>query len=66
MRDARIGIGISVDNNAGYGFVTNNLIAGAKDGAIRAMNHHIALGPDLAKTSSESYRNIAVFGNVAT
>lgn len=65
IRNPRIGIGISVDSQAGYGFVTNNMISGAKDGAIRAMDHHIALGPDLAKSSAESYRNIAVFGNVA-
>jgi len=65
IRSARIGIGISVTPKAGYGFVTNNMISGAEDGAIRAMDHHIALGPDLAKSSAESYRNIAVFGNVA-
>ncbi len=66
IRKARIGIGISVHSEAGYGFVTNNLIAGAKDGAIRAMDHAKPLGPDLATSSSESYRNIAVFGNAAT
>lgn len=66
IRKARIGIGISVDPKAGYGLVTNNMIAGASDGAIRAMDHHIALGPDLTKSSSESYRNIAVYGNVST
>lgn len=66
IRGARIGIGVSVDAQAGYGFITNNMISGATEGAIRAMNHHIALGPDLATASSESYRNIAVFGNVAT
>jgi uncharacterized secreted repeat protein (TIGR03808 family) len=64
VRKARIGIGISVAREAGYGLVTNNMISGTKDGAIRAMDHHTALGPDLAKSSSESYRNIAVYGNV--
>ncbi len=66
IRNPRIGIGISVDGDAGYGFITNNMISGAKEGAIRAMDHHLALGPDLAKSSAESYRNIAVFGNVST
>lgn len=66
LRDTRIGIGVSVTRDAGYAFVTNNLISGAKDGAIRAMDHDRALGPDLTKASAESYRNIAVFGNVAT
>jgi uncharacterized secreted repeat protein (TIGR03808 family) len=66
VRNARIGIGISVVADAGYGYITNNMISGARDGAIRAMDHDTALGPDLAKSSAESYRNIAVFGNVST
>lgn len=66
IRKARIGIGISVDPKAGYGLITNNMISSASEGAIRAMDHHIPLGPDLAKSSPESYRNIAVYGNVST
>ncbi|RME98564.1 MAG: TIGR03808 family TAT-translocated repetitive protein, partial [Alphaproteobacteria bacterium] len=65
IRSARIGIGLSVDPDAGYGFVSNNMISGAREGGIRAMNHHVPLGPDLAQTSSESYRNIAVYANVS-
>lgn len=65
VRDARIGIGISIDNEAGYAYVTNNMISGTKEGGIRAMDHEKLLGPDLARTSSESYRNIAVIGNVS-
>jgi len=65
IRKAGIGIGISVTRDAGYAYVTNNMISETKDGAIRAMDHDKALGPDLATSSSESYRNIAVFGNVA-
>lgn len=66
IRNAGIGIGISVTEKAGYGYITNNMISGAKDGAIRAMDHDKALGPDLVHSSSESYRNIAVLGNVST
>lgn len=65
IRKAGIGIGISVTPDAGYGYVTNNMISETTDGAIRAMDHDRALGPDLVTSSSESYRNIAVFGNVA-
>ncbi len=65
IREARIGIGISAAPDAGYAFITNNMISKTKDGGIRAMDHDKPLGPDLAKSSSESYRNIAVFGNVS-
>jgi uncharacterized secreted repeat protein (TIGR03808 family) len=65
IRKAGIGIGISVTRDAGYGYITNNMISETENGAIRAMDHDKALGPDLATSSSESYRNIAVFGNVA-
>ncbi len=65
IRDARIGIGISISTGAGYAYVTNNMISQTTEGGIRAMDHGKPLGPDLAKESSESYRNIAVFGNVS-
>jgi uncharacterized secreted repeat protein (TIGR03808 family) len=65
IREAHVGIGISVVPDAGYAFVTNNMISKTAEGGIRAMDHDKLLGPDLAKSSSESYRNIAVFGNVS-
>jgi len=65
IREAHVGIGISVVPDAGYAFVTNNMITKTAEGGIRAMDHDKLLGPDLAKSSSESYRNIAVFGNVS-
>lgn len=65
VREARIGIGIQAARGAGYAFVTNNMLSVTAEGGIRAMDHDKPLGPDLAKTSSESYRNMAVFGNVS-
>jgi uncharacterized secreted repeat protein (TIGR03808 family) len=65
IREAGIGIGVSSAPGAGYAFITNNMISKTKEGGIRAMDHDKPLGPDLAKSSSESYRNIAVFGNVS-
>lgn len=65
VREARIGIGVSASPGAGYAYVTNNMLSVTADGGIRAMDHDKLLGPDLAKTSSESYRNMAVFGNVS-
>ncbi len=64
IRNSRIGIGISADPQAGYAAVTGNMITGSKNGAIRAMDYAKALGPDLSRQSAESYRNLAVFGNV--
>lgn len=64
IRKARIGIGVSTAADAGYALITNNMISGASDGAIRAMNEDQPLGKDLAHASAESYRNIAVYGNV--
>jgi uncharacterized secreted repeat protein (TIGR03808 family) len=65
VREARLGIGVSVAPEAGYAYVTNNMISVTAEGGIRAMDHDKLLGPDLARTSSESYRNIAVIGNVS-
>ena len=65
IRNAHIGIGVSVDPSAGTALITNNLITGAKDGAIRAMNGPTPVGPDLANASAEMYRNLAVYANVS-
>ena len=64
VRMAGIGIGVSTTAGAGYALITNNMISGSKDGAIRAMNFDKPLGRDLTQASAESYRNIAVYGNV--
>ena len=65
IRDSHIGIGVSADSSAGPVLITDNLITGAKDGAIRALNGAVTVGPDLAKESAEAYRNLAVYANVA-
>ncbi len=66
IRNAMIGIGVSVDPAAGTALITNNLISGAKDGAIRAMSGPTPTGADLAQANAAAaYRNLAVYGNVA-
>jgi uncharacterized secreted repeat protein (TIGR03808 family) len=65
IRQAHIGIGVSVDPSAGTALITNNLIAGAKDGAVRAMSGLTPVGPDLAQEGAEAYRNLAVYANVS-
>lgn len=64
IRKAHIGIGVSVSPEAGTALITDNLIDGAKDGAIRAMKGPTPIGPDLSRESAESYRNLAVYANV--
>lgn len=65
IRNTHIGIGVSTDPSAGTALITNNLITGSKDGAIRAMNGPTPIGPDLAKESAGAYRNLAVYANVS-
>ena len=65
IRNAHIGIGIAADSSAGMTLVTDNMITESKDGAIRAMNGATPVGPDLARSSAEAYRNIAAYSNVA-
>jgi len=64
IRKAHIGIGVSVSPEAGTALITDNLIDGAKDGAIRAMKGPSPIGPDLARDSAEAFRNLAVYANI--
>jgi len=65
IRNALIGIGVSVDPAAGTVRIAKNSIAGMKEGAIRAMSGLTTIGPDLAMASAETYRGVAVYANVA-
>ncbi len=65
IRDAHIGIGVSTIPQAGTALITDNLITGAKEGAIRAMNGPTPVGPDLARESADAYPNLAIYANVA-
>ncbi|MDZ4790417.1 MAG: right-handed parallel beta-helix repeat-containing protein [Hyphomicrobiales bacterium] len=58
-------VGIACEAEGDYIFATLNMIQGAKDGAIRAIADGKLVGPDLSQRSSESYRNLAIVGNVA-
>ena len=65
IRNAHIGIAVSVDPAAGTALITDNLIVGSKDGAIRGLSGPTPIGPDFARESSEAYRNLTVYANVA-
>ncbi len=65
IRNANIGIGVSADSDAGRALIAENMIAGAKDGAIRAMDGAKPIGPDLAQASADAFANLSVYANVA-
>jgi uncharacterized secreted repeat protein (TIGR03808 family) len=63
IRDARIGIMVTSDREAGACLLAQNMISGAKDGAIRAMTHGVPVGPDLASEAQAGSR-ISIVGNL--
>ncbi len=62
IRKSRIGIAVTGDPGAGACLLANNMISGARDGAIRTMDHAKAVGPDLA--TGKAPGNISVNANV--
>ena len=64
VRNARIGIMLTSDPGSGACLISNNMISGTTDGAIRAMVLGKPHGPDLAFTGTRTAR-VAISGNVA-
>jgi uncharacterized secreted repeat protein (TIGR03808 family) len=63
VRQADIGIGVSVSPGAGTALIANNMIAGVRRGAIVGMDRaRIATG-DLSREGSERYAHLTVSGN---
>jgi uncharacterized secreted repeat protein (TIGR03808 family) len=65
IRKSHIGIAASIGLSSGAAVITDNLIDGAKGGAIRAMRGTTPVGADLARAGAETYRPLAVYANVA-
>ena len=63
IRKSRVGIMITRDPGAGAALIAQNMISGARDGAIRAMDKGVAVGPDLVRGGVQSSR-ITISGNV--
>ena len=59
-----VGIGVS-NSDKGYAFIAMNMITGAKDGGIRALNGEKLTGNDLTRGGSEAFRNLAIAANVS-
>lgn len=64
VRHARVGIMITRDPQAGAALIAQNMISGAREGAIRAMDEGVPVGPDLAVSGTQSSR-ITITGNVS-
>lgn len=63
IRDAGIGIAVSVVQGAGHAAITGNVIQGAKHGAIVGMEWHKAVTGDLAQDGAERYPQLKLSGN---
>ncbi len=61
---ATVGIGVSSAND-GYALITMNMIVGAKNGGVRALDGDAIIGKDLTKGGSEAFRNLAIVANVS-
>ncbi len=63
VRAAGIGIGISVVPGAGGAAVANNVISGARRGAIVGLDHKEVVTGDLTRDGAARYTQLAIAGN---
>lgn len=65
IRNARVGIGVTGDVNAGAVMITANMISGSKDGAIRALKLGVPYGPELSLTTRTENARVLIERNMA-
>jgi len=65
IRNAKIGVLVSGDPNAGPCLISGNLITNTRAGAIRTARYAVPFGPDLAK-SSQTLHGITISQNLTT
>ena len=63
VRDCGIGIAVSVAAGAGPALIADNLISGARRGAILGMDRHAALTGDLAGDGTTRFAHLSITGN---
>ena len=63
VREAGIGVAVSVAAGAGIAVISGNLFAGTKGGAIVGMEWHKAVTGDLALAGAERYPQLKISGN---
>lgn len=64
IRKARVGIMFTRDPGAGAALIAQNLISGTRDGAIRAMDKGVVVGPEFVRGGAQNGR-VTIAGNVA-
>jgi Pectate lyase superfamily protein len=64
IEGAAVGIAAS-DTDFAYALIAMNMILGAKNGGIRALNSEELIGKDLSHGGSEAFRNLAIVVNVS-
>ncbi len=63
VRAAAIGVAVSVVAGAGGAVIANNMIAGARRGAILGMDHHDVVTGDLGRDGAARFAQLAIAGN---
>ena len=63
VRDAAIGIGVSVAHGAGAALITDNLISGAREGAVLGMDFDRVVTGDLARQADARFPQLTVSRN---
>ncbi|HUI94711.1 MAG TPA: TIGR03808 family TAT-translocated repetitive protein [Xanthobacteraceae bacterium] len=63
VRAAAIGVAVSVVAGAGGAVIANNMIAGARRGAILGMDHHAVVTGDLGHDGAARFAQLAIAGN---
>jgi uncharacterized secreted repeat protein (TIGR03808 family) len=63
IRNAFVGIGVSVAPGAGTALVSGNLISGTARGAVVGLDHAKPVTPDLTANGAERFPQIALSGN---
>jgi uncharacterized secreted repeat protein (TIGR03808 family) len=63
VRDADIGIAVSVAEGAGIAVISDNLISGARRGAILGMDYKTVVTGDLSRDDAKRYAQLAISGN---
>jgi uncharacterized secreted repeat protein (TIGR03808 family) len=63
VRASPIGVGVSVVPGAGGAVIADNMITGARRGAILGLDHLEVITGDLAKTGAARYAQLAINGN---
>ena len=64
VRNADVGIGVSVTTGGGSALVNDNLISGAKNGAVVGFDHHKRITGDLTVQGAAKFAQLAIGSNL--